>query len=78
MRDERFVRSSDLAAARSLSVVLSFGVSNDLIIGGGETGCRLVIDVGALRVETRLVVNPTALQAFAQGLEGILGNSPRA
>jgi hypothetical protein len=41
----------------------------------GETGCALVIELGALRVETRLVVSPTNLEAFAEGLEGVLSTS---
>jgi len=77
MRDQTFVRSSDLSPVTSSSVTLSFGPRTDLIIGDGETGCGLVIEVGALRVETRLVVSPTDLEAFAEGLEGVLSGTSR-
>jgi hypothetical protein len=75
MREQHFVHSSDLSPVKSSSVTLTFGARTDLVTGGGQTGCGLVVEVGALRVETRFVVNPTDLEAFAEGVEGVVSGA---
>jgi hypothetical protein len=72
MSRHAFAFESDLSPMKSASVTLTFGPRIDLILSAGATSCRLSIAVGNLKVETLLVVNPTDLEGFVQGVEDVL------
>jgi hypothetical protein len=72
MREEPFSYAGDLSLRESCRVSLTFGPTPELIIGTGETACRIALRVDSFAVELPLVVNPTGLEGFIQGLETVL------